>query len=111
MTFSDLPEICKPFVAAMLALDDDHRPEIVAQFHPELILLVHESFAAHLYALTLEGELGGEASRAVAAQHLAIVERADLLQPAWQAFAWLRAYGQGVRVLKAASMPPAAPLH
>ncbi|MDO8992169.1 MAG: hypothetical protein Q7U83_03840, partial [Daejeonella sp.] len=76
MTFSDLPEICKPFVAAMLALDNEHRPEIVAQFQPELVLPVHESFAAHLFALTLEGEHGGEASRAVAAQHLAIVERA-----------------------------------
>lgn len=111
MSFSDLPEVCKPFVAAILVLDDGYQPEIVAQFRPELILPVHQAFAAHLFALTLESEHGSEAVQAVAAEHLAVVERAGLLPAAWASHAWLKAQGQSLRAIAAASKPPGAPLH
>lgn len=110
MAYSDLSEICKPFVLAILMLDDDYRPEIGAQFRPELLLPVHEAFAAHIQALMVADQYPDAAAQ-VAAQHLAIVERAGLLDAAWAAYAWLKAHGESVRALNSASRPPAAPLH
>lgn len=110
MTFSDLPETYKPFVLAILMLDDDYRPDLDIQFRAELVLPVHEAFAAHLLALMVADKYP-DASATVASQHLAVVERSGLLDAAWGAYGWMKAHGETLKAIAAACKPPAAPLH
>lgn len=108
MTFSDLPEICKPFVAAIVLQREETGAVFPSGFldlyRPDLILSVHRAFARHVMSLS-QGDSAG------AAAHLEEVERAGLLDVAGQALVYLIAQMKVAKVIEAASKPPAAPLH
>ncbi len=108
----DLPEVARPFAAAMLAGGTDAplnsaQMAVVAQFHPERVRQVHEAFAIHLWLIQQEHP----DAKAAAEMQLQVVERAGLLPAAWQAFAHVRAIAASIAALQAAAKPGSPTLH
>jgi hypothetical protein len=103
----DLPVESRPFVAALVAADEDFSVEhaaYAAQFSPELVGEVHESFVAYLLCCTMSDP----GAKRIGAEYLAVVERAGLLDAAWHAVGYLRAariVGTAIRKAQRATPP------
>ncbi|GAB3647354.1 hypothetical protein GCM10028813_09700 [Ramlibacter alkalitolerans] len=99
----EISESAKPFAAAILALDDRARPDMIAQFRPEEVGDVHRAFALHLFALTLMDRFPDAEQEAE--KHRAVVEAAGALSLGWEAHAYLRARFLAAKAIGEAMRP------
>ena len=98
----DLTEEARPFVAAILMLDNPLPPELAERFSASQVSEVHHAFAAYLYALTLEDVPGADAE---AERHLATVKAAGAVSAAWSAHRWLVGQYHAGKAISAAMRP------